>query len=81
MQVSTQGNSFEVVVGALAELSGGMSASSPTFGSVIALINDRLIAAGKPVLGFLEPFLYSTASLHRRLTRKERSALHASTQW
>ncbi|KAJ7908864.1 family S53 protease-like protein [Mycena leptocephala] len=27
--------------------------------SIIALINDRLIAAGKPVMGFLNPFLYS----------------------
>lgn len=25
------------------------------FASVIALINDRLVAAGKPVLGFLNP--------------------------
>ena len=40
---------------------GGTSASSPTFASIIALINDKLIAAGKPVLGFLNPFIYSTA--------------------
>ncbi|KAJ7452721.1 hypothetical protein B0H11DRAFT_283160 [Mycena galericulata] len=28
---------------------------------MVALVNDRLIAAGKPVLGFLNPFLYSPA--------------------
>lgn len=33
----------------------GTSCSSPIFASVISLINDRLIAAGKPVLGFLNP--------------------------
>lgn len=33
----------------------GTSCSSPIFASVIALINDRLIAAGRPVLGFLNP--------------------------
>ncbi|KAF9066922.1 hypothetical protein BDP27DRAFT_1365272 [Rhodocollybia butyracea] len=30
------------------------------FRSVVGLLNDRLVAAGKPVLGFLNPFLYST---------------------
>ncbi|KAJ6474970.1 family S53 protease [Mycena sanguinolenta] len=37
----------------------GTSAATPMFAAMIALINDRLIAAGKPVLGFLNPFLYS----------------------
>ncbi|KAJ7764277.1 subtilisin-like protein [Mycena metata] len=39
----------------------GTSCASPIFASMIALVNDRLIAAGKPVLGFLNPFLYSSA--------------------
>ncbi|KAF8146054.1 peptidase S8/S53 domain-containing protein, partial [Mycena galopus ATCC 62051] len=38
---------------------GGTSIASPVFASFIALVNDRLIAAGKPVLGFLNPVLYS----------------------
>ncbi|KAK0184309.1 hypothetical protein F5146DRAFT_938685, partial [Armillaria mellea] len=38
------------------------SCSSPIFASVISLINDRLVAAGKPVLGFLNPFLYAHPS-------------------
>ncbi|KAJ7129883.1 family S53 protease [Mycena crocata] len=42
-------------------LVGGTSCASPIFASMIALVNDRLIAAGKPVLGFLNPFLYSPA--------------------
>jgi tripeptidyl-peptidase-1 len=37
----------------------GTSASSPTAAAVIALVNDALIAAGKPTLGFLNPWLYS----------------------
>ncbi|KAJ7761364.1 subtilisin-like protein [Mycena metata] len=40
----------------------GTSMSSPVFASVIALLNNELIAAGKPALGFLNPWLYSTAS-------------------
>ncbi|KAJ7486739.1 subtilisin-like protein [Mycena latifolia] len=39
----------------------GTSCASPIFASMIALVNDRLLAAGKPVLGFLNPFLYSPA--------------------
>ncbi|KAJ7902530.1 subtilisin-like protein [Mycena olivaceomarginata] len=42
-------------------LVGGTSCASPIFAAMIALVNDRLIAAGKPVLGFLNPFLYSPA--------------------
>ncbi|KAJ7799598.1 hypothetical protein B0H14DRAFT_2387965, partial [Mycena olivaceomarginata] len=38
----------------------GTSCASPIFASMIALINDRLIAAGKLVLGLLNPFLYTT---------------------
>ncbi|KAI0261747.1 family S53 protease-like protein [Gloeopeniophorella convolvens] len=39
----------------------GTSCASPIFASIVSLLNDRLIAAGKPVLGFLNPFLYSAA--------------------
>jgi tripeptidyl-peptidase-1 len=60
--VSLQGWNFEIVSGGVTGLVGGTSASSPTFAGIIALINDRLVQAGRPVLGFLNPFLYSTAS-------------------
>lgn len=40
----------------------GTSCSSPIFASVIALLNDELIAAGRPPLGFLNPWLYSNAT-------------------
>jgi len=37
----------------------GTSAATPVFSAVIALVNDRLLAAGRPGLGFLNPLLYS----------------------
>ena len=40
----------------------GTSCSSPTFASVVGLLNDQLIAAGKSALGWLNPWLYSTAA-------------------
>ena len=36
----------------------GTSASAPIFASVINLINERRIAAGKGPVGFLNPVLY-----------------------
>ena len=36
----------------------GTSCSAPTASSIISLVNDALLAAGKPVLGFLNPWLY-----------------------
>ena len=59
--VSAQGTNFEVVVDGSAEGVEGTSCASPTFASVISLLNDRLVAAGKSPLGFLNPFLYSAA--------------------
>ncbi|KAF2426239.1 subtilisin-like protein [Tothia fuscella] len=38
----------------------GTSASSPTMGAVIALLNDDLMANGQSPLGFMNPWLYTT---------------------
>ena len=40
----------------------GTSCSYPVFASVVSLVNDQLISAGKSSLGWLNPWLYSTAS-------------------
>ncbi|KAH8802634.1 putative Tripeptidyl-peptidase SED2, partial [Xylogone sp. PMI_703] len=37
----------------------GTSASCPLTSSIISLVNDALIASGRPTLGFLNPWLYS----------------------
>lgn len=37
----------------------GTSASTPVWASIITLINDKRLRAGKPVLGFLNQLLYS----------------------
>ncbi|KAJ7733969.1 family S53 protease [Mycena metata] len=59
--VSAQGENYEIVVDNQFGTVAGTSCSSPLFASVIALLNDELVAAGKPTLGFLNPFLYSSA--------------------
>ncbi|KAH9916846.1 peptidase S8/S53 domain-containing protein, partial [Amylocystis lapponica] len=60
--VAAQGVNFQVVISGETEGVDGTSCASPTFASVIALVNDQLLAAGKPVLGFLNPWLYGTAA-------------------
>jgi len=39
----------------------GTSASTPAFASIISLLNEARDQAGKPPLGFLNPFLYANA--------------------
>ncbi|KAK7031746.1 Tripeptidyl-peptidase sed3 [Favolaschia claudopus] len=51
--VSAQGENFPIVLNGEFVTVEGTSCSSPTFAS--------LVAAGKPILGFLNPFLYSPA--------------------
>ncbi|KAJ7695783.1 subtilisin-like protein [Mycena rosella] len=66
--VSTQGVDFEIVSGGTTEGVDGTSCASPTFASVIGLVNDKLIAAGKSPLGFLNPFLYANPSIFNDVT-------------
>lgn len=40
----------------------GTSASTPTMAAIISLVNDALLAAGKPALGWLNPWLYKRGS-------------------
>ncbi|KAJ7509870.1 family S53 protease [Mycena galericulata] len=59
--VSAQGENVQIVSGGTTEGVDGTSCSSPIFASVVGLINDQLISAGKSPLGFLNPFLYANA--------------------
>lgn len=43
----------------------GTSAATPTFAGIVALLNGARISAGKPPLGFLNPWIYGKA--HRAL--------------
>ena len=60
--VSAQGVNFIIDVAGAGQGVSGTSASSPTFASVIALLNDELLNQGKSPLGFLNPLIYSSAA-------------------
>lgn len=41
----------------------GTSASSPTFASILTLINEQLLNFGRPTLGFVNPALYANPEI------------------
>ncbi|KAF8897765.1 tripeptidyl peptidase A [Infundibulicybe gibba] len=57
--VAAQGRRFRVFVGGKPISVGGTSASSPTFAGLVTLLNDARLARHLPVLGFLNPLLYT----------------------
>lgn len=56
--VSAQSQAFVIAYDGEPTLVDGTSAACPAVAAIIALVNDALVAAGKPVLGFLNPWLY-----------------------
>jgi len=61
--VSALGAPYNVIAGkgdAWQEF-GGTSASSPTFAAIVSLLNEARLAAGKPPMGYLNPFLYQSS--------------------
>lgn len=56
--VSAQGSYFSTIWNGTDTLVSGTSASTPLFAAIVALVNDALLASGKPTLGFLNPWLY-----------------------
>jgi tripeptidyl-peptidase-1 len=59
---------FAVVADLLVQLVDGTSCATPTFSGVMSLVNGARLAAGKPALGFMNPWLYSTAAAAGALT-------------
>ena len=56
--VAAQGQSYVTIWRGSQVLLDGTSASAPAIAAVFSLVNDALIAAGKPPLGFINPWLY-----------------------
>jgi len=66
--VSALGEGFEVVANGGTSPVGGTSASTPTFAGFVSLLNEARIKAGKPAMGYLNPFLYQNADAFRDVT-------------
>jgi tripeptidyl-peptidase-1 len=57
--ITTFGELFQVITRGFESVVGGTSASTPTIGALLALINDKRLRQGKPSLGFINKALYS----------------------
>jgi tripeptidyl-peptidase-1 len=77
--IAVQGSGLDMVFNGTTFPSAGTSFSSPIFASMIALINDRLVASGKPVLGFLNPFLYANTNAFTDITEGHNSGFECPT--
>jgi len=61
--VSALGEGYNVVVQGSTYGVGGTSASTPTFSSLISLINTQLHRQGKKPMGFLNPWIYKNPQM------------------
>jgi tripeptidyl-peptidase-1 len=70
--VSATGEQIPIVSGGQTQAVQGTSASTPIFASVVALLNDRRLAAGQQPLGWLNPWLYNNTAMLNDITSGER---------
>merc|ERR1711935_783733 len=63
--VSALGEGYQVLVDGQVQMESGTSASTPTFAGYVSLLNEARTRAGKPVMGYLNPFLYQNADVMR----------------
>ncbi|KAH9164752.1 subtilisin-like protein [Lactarius sanguifluus] len=60
--VAAQAMDFVIILDDELKLVDGTSCSVPVIAGIISLLNDYQLSKNRPVLGFLNPWLYSTAS-------------------
>ncbi|KAI0414701.1 peptidase S8/S53 domain-containing protein [Xylaria grammica] len=60
--VASGADFFEIITLGTEKAVSGTSCAAPVFAGIIQLVNSQRIDAGKPVLGFLNPWLYSLPS-------------------
>merc|ERR1711920_866435 len=68
--VACLGEEFKVIVNGKTEAVGGTSASTPTWGSIISLLNEECLSAsgGTKTLGFVNPLLYQNPDAFTDIT-------------
>lgn len=64
--ISANGHNYTVMVGGVRQAVDGTSASTPLLASMITMINEARLSAGKSTVGFLNPVLYAYADKYIR---------------
>ena len=67
--VSALGEGYQVIVSGRTGSVGGTSASCPAFAAIVSLLNEARLDAGKPAMGFLNPFLYANPDAFTDITK------------
>jgi len=66
--VAAMSDDFWIIISRLLMNVAGTSAATPTVAGMIALANDARMNAGKPALGFLNPFIYQNPQIFYDIT-------------
>jgi len=66
--ISALGEGYQVVQNGRVQSVGGTSASTPAFAGFVSLLNEARQKAGKPAMGYLNPFLYQNPDAFRDVT-------------
>ncbi|KAG9941557.1 subtilisin-like protein, partial [Aureobasidium melanogenum] len=67
--VSANGANYIIAIDGAFGLVYGTSASSPTFGSILTIINERRLQLGKSSIGFINPTLYAHPEVLNDITQ------------
>jgi tripeptidyl-peptidase-1 len=66
--VAANGDNVAIFLQGAPQLIGGTSASAPTFASIITLINEQRLNAGKSTVGFINPIMYAHPDVFHDIT-------------
>jgi kumamolisin len=70
-----------VLVDGTSTVSGGTSAVAPLYAGLFARINEALVSAGKPRVGFVNAQLYQDASAFNDITSGNNGGFSAGPGW
>merc|ERR1719412_2160857 len=66
--VAALGEGYQVLASGRVESVGGTSASAPAFAAHVSLLNEARLKAGKPAMGYLNPWLYQNPGVFTDVT-------------
>jgi len=66
--VSALGEGYQVILNGTVVSIGGTSAATPAFAAMVSLLSEARLRAGKPPMGYLNPWLYQNPDLFTDVT-------------
>jgi tripeptidyl-peptidase-1 len=66
--VAALAEGYQIVLNGEVKVADGTSAAAPTFAALIALLNEARLRAGRPSMGYLNPWLYANPGMFTDIT-------------